>query len=170
MERDMFKTDITPEEFDTIEEDAQYEVIAAFRTKIDESDPSLYKYYEFHNACIGDTLYFDLPDAFAAKSRIFPTVADDELRQRVLDLNTEIITGFGLKQGITHSEFIMDGDDIYLIETAAHRHRQAERAPPDPAPAVRLRIPCFLYPRRQSSARRRRPRSTGASLRSPQPA
>ena len=37
-------------EFDTIEEDAQYEVIAAFRTKIDESDPNLYKYYEFHNA------------------------------------------------------------------------------------------------------------------------
>ena len=50
---------------------------------------------------------------------IFPTVVDDGLRQRVLDLNTKIITGFGLKQGITHSEFIMDGDDIYLIETAA---------------------------------------------------
>ena len=75
--------------------------------------------YEFRNLCIGDTLYFDLPDAFAAKSRIFPTVVDDDLRQRVLDLNTKIITGFGLKQGITHSEFIMDGDDIYLIETAA---------------------------------------------------
>ena len=75
--------------------------------------------YEFLNACIGDTLYFDLPDAFAAKSRIFPTLADDALRQRVLDLNTRIITGFGLKQGITHSEFIMDGDEIYLIETAA---------------------------------------------------
>ena len=75
--------------------------------------------YEFRNLCIGDTLYFDLPDAFASKSRIFPTVVDDELRQRVLDLNTKIITGFGLRQGITHSEFIMDGDDIYLIETAA---------------------------------------------------
>ena len=75
--------------------------------------------YEFRNLCIGDTLYFDLPDAFAAKSRVFPTVADDALRQRVLDLNTRIITGFGLRQGITHSEFIMDGDDIYLIETAA---------------------------------------------------
>ena len=75
--------------------------------------------YEFRNLCIGDTLYFDLPDAFAAKSRIFPTVVDDTLRQRVLDLNTAIITGFGLRQGITHSEFIMDGDDIYLIETAA---------------------------------------------------
>lgn len=35
--------------------------------------------YEFRNLCIGDTLYFDLPDAFAAKSRIFPTLADDEL-------------------------------------------------------------------------------------------
>ena len=75
--------------------------------------------YEFRNLCIGDTLYFDLPDAFAAKSRIFPTLADDELAQRVLDLNTRIITGFGLRQGITHSEFIMDGDEIYLIETAA---------------------------------------------------
>ena len=66
--------------------------------------------YEFQNACIGDTLYFDLSDAFAAKSRIFPTTADGELRQRVLDLNTKIITGFGLKQGLTHSEFIMDGE------------------------------------------------------------
>ena len=75
--------------------------------------------YEFRNLCIGDTLYFDLPDAFAAKSRIFPTEADDGLRQRVLDLNTRIITGFGLKQGLTHIEYIMDGDDIYLIETAA---------------------------------------------------
>ncbi len=75
--------------------------------------------HKFVNLCIGDTLYFDLPDAFAAKSRIFPTTADVELAQRVLDLNTEIITGFGLKQGITHSEFIMEGDDIYLIETAA---------------------------------------------------
>ncbi len=73
----------------------------------------------FTNLCIGDTLYFDLPDAFAAKSRIFPTTASPALMQRVLDLNTEIITGFGLLQGITHSEFIMDGDEIYLIETAA---------------------------------------------------
>jgi carbamoyl-phosphate synthase large subunit len=73
----------------------------------------------FTNLCIGDTLYFDLPDAFAAKSRIFPTTADDALRDRVLDLNRRIIEGFGLWQGITHSEFIMEGDEIYLIETAA---------------------------------------------------
>ena len=75
--------------------------------------------HAFRNLCIGDTLYFDLPDAFAAKSRIFPTTADDALAQRVLDLNARIITGFGLRQGLTHSEFIMDGDEIYLMETAA---------------------------------------------------
>ena len=75
--------------------------------------------HEFANACIGDTLYFDLPDAFAAKRRVFPTTAEDRLKQRVLDLNARIIQGFGLKRGITHSEYIMDGNDIYLIETAA---------------------------------------------------
>ena len=75
--------------------------------------------YEFKNLNCGDTEYFDIPDAFAAKTRIFPTTADRELEQRILDLNKKIITGFGLRQGITHSEFIMDDDEIYLIETAA---------------------------------------------------
>ncbi len=75
--------------------------------------------YEFKNLCIGDTDFFNLPDTFAAKTRIFPSTADEALTKRVYDLNMKIITGFGLKQGITHSEFIMDGDNIYLIETAA---------------------------------------------------
>ncbi len=75
--------------------------------------------YEFRNLNCGDTLYFDMPDAYAAKSRIFPTTADAALERKVLELNEKIITGFGLKQGITHSEFIMDGDEVYLMETAA---------------------------------------------------
>jgi carbamoyl-phosphate synthase large subunit len=37
----------------------------------------------------------------------------------VLSLDKKIITGFGLTQGITHSEYIMDGGEVYLIETAA---------------------------------------------------
>ena len=74
---------------------------------------------DFWNLCIGDTFYFDIDDSLSAKERTFPTIANDELRDRVLDLNERIIRGFGLKQGITHSEFIMDGDDIYLLETAA---------------------------------------------------
>ena len=75
--------------------------------------------HQYRTLCIGDTLYFDIPDAFAAKSRIFPTTADNALRQKVLDLDEKIITGFGLTQGITHSEYIMEGDEVYLIETAA---------------------------------------------------
>ena len=75
--------------------------------------------HEFRNLCCGDTLYFDIPDAYAAKSRIFPTTADKALEEKVLELNRNIITGFGLKQGITHSEFIMDGDEVFLMETAA---------------------------------------------------
>jgi carbamoyl-phosphate synthase large subunit len=74
---------------------------------------------QFQNLICGDTLYFDIPDAYAAKSRIVPSTADEALYQRVLERNKEIITGFGLKQGISHSEYIMDGDEIYLMETAA---------------------------------------------------
>ncbi|MBP3808498.1 MAG: class B sortase [Eubacterium sp.] len=36
--------------FNTTFEDAEYEVIAAFRTKIDEDDPNSFKYYEFFKA------------------------------------------------------------------------------------------------------------------------
>ena len=75
--------------------------------------------YQFYNLCIGDTYYFDLPDCFSARNRIFPTDAPSDLRDRVLDLNRRIVEGFGLKQGITHSEFIMHGEEVYLMETAA---------------------------------------------------
>lgn len=75
--------------------------------------------YEFHNLCIGDTIYFDIEDSLSARERTFPTCADDELRDRALSLNAAIIKGFGLKQGITHSEFVMENDEIFLIETAA---------------------------------------------------
>lgn len=75
--------------------------------------------YNYHTLICGDTSYFNIPDAFSAKSRIFPSNADDELVTRVCELNKQIIEGFGLVHGITHSEFIMDGNEIYLIETAA---------------------------------------------------
>lgn len=75
--------------------------------------------YHYQTLICGDTAYFDIPDAFAAKSRIFPSNADDTLISRVCELNKHIIEGFGLKHGIAHSEFIMDNDEIYLIETAA---------------------------------------------------
>ena len=73
----------------------------------------------FSNLICGDTYYFSIPDTFSATRRIFPTEATAQLRNRVEDLNERIISGFGLKQGISHSEFIMNGDDLILIETAA---------------------------------------------------
>lgn len=75
--------------------------------------------YQFQTLACGDTHYFSLPDVFAAKTRIFPSQRDPELVKRVCEMNNSIIQGFGLKQGITHSEFIMDGDEIYLLEAAA---------------------------------------------------
>ncbi len=74
---------------------------------------------EFKNLIIGDTYYFDIPDVFSATQRIFPTNADANLLKKVDEYNKKLITGFGLKQGISHSELIMCGDDIILIETAA---------------------------------------------------
>ena len=73
----------------------------------------------FRNLIIGDTHYFDIENAYAAESRRTPSVRKPETVRRVLERNREIIEAFGLEQGLTHSEFIMDGDEIYLLETAA---------------------------------------------------
>lgn len=74
--------------------------------------------YEFRNLCCGDTEYFDIPNVFSAKKREFPSVAPDDMVSKVLDLNERIVRGFGFKQGITHGEYIMVGDDVVLIEIA----------------------------------------------------
>lgn len=68
-----------------------------------------------------DTDLFDIPNVFASRTRLYPSVADAKTRTRLMKLNHEIITGFGLKQGLTHSEYIMDekSGEIYLIEAAA---------------------------------------------------
>lgn len=75
--------------------------------------------YEFKNLCCGDTEYFDIPDVFSASKREFPSTASEEIVRRVLDTNEKIVKGFGLKQGITHGEYILYGDDVILIEIAA---------------------------------------------------
>lgn len=71
------------------------------------------------NLICGDTYYFNIEDAFSAKQRRFPSLKDTTTIQKALDLNISIIQGFGLQNGITHGEYIIDGDDIYLIEIAA---------------------------------------------------
>lgn len=75
--------------------------------------------YKFQNLICGDTHYFNLPDVFSAKTRIFPSRENHLIVEKVKKLNERIIKGFRLKQGISHSEFIVKDDEVYLIETAA---------------------------------------------------
>lgn len=74
--------------------------------------------YEYKNLCCGDTDYFNIPDVFSATKREFPSTADAKIVKKVLDTNEKIAKGFGFKQGITHGEYILDGDDVILIEIA----------------------------------------------------
>lgn len=71
------------------------------------------------NLVCGDTHYFEVKDAFAAKDRIFPSMLDEEIVNKALNLNKKIVSGFGLSIGLTHGEYIIDGHDVYLIEIAA---------------------------------------------------
>lgn len=68
-----------------------------------------------------DTDLYDIPNVFASKTRLYPSVADDDTIEKLLKLNHDIVTGFGLKQGLTHDEYIQDEEtgEIYLIEAAA---------------------------------------------------
>lgn len=74
--------------------------------------------YEYENLCCGDTEYFSIPDVFSATKREFPSTADAETVDKVLKMNEKIAKGFGFKQGITHGEYILDGEDVVLIEIA----------------------------------------------------
>lgn len=72
-----------------------------------------------NNLVWGDTHYFKVKDAFAAKDRIFPSSQNSEILEKALKLNKKIVKGFGLTRGLTHGEYIIDGDEVYLIEIAA---------------------------------------------------
>lgn len=67
-----------------------------------------------------DVELFDIPGIFASRTRLYPSACDEETVSRLLEYNRAVIEGFGLKQGITHSEFMMDEDgQPYLLEAAA---------------------------------------------------
>lgn len=74
---------------------------------------------QVENLVCGDTHYFDVKDAFAARERVFPSRQPDEIVNKALELNKKIVKGFGLNRGLTHGEYIIDGEDVYLIEIAA---------------------------------------------------
>lgn len=71
------------------------------------------------NLVCGDTYYFNLPDVFSARQRIFPSIKKREVVEQALELNKRIIKGFGLSRGLTHGEYIISNGKVYLIEIAA---------------------------------------------------
>lgn len=73
----------------------------------------------YENLICGDTYYFDIPDAFSARQRIFPTRKDKEIVKQALDINKRIMKGFGLPRGLTHGEYIILNGTVYLLEIAA---------------------------------------------------
>ena len=74
----------------------------------------------FSNLIIGDREYFDLPDVFIPKQTIFPTLLREDLKQKVLELNSYLINKFAPRFGITHSEYLVDDQtgEVRLIEVA----------------------------------------------------
>ncbi len=73
-----------------------------------------------HTLMYGDIVLFDLPDVFSSSTRMYPSCRDPEVVNRLLKLNRDTIEGFGLKCGLTHSEYIADANgQPYLIEAAA---------------------------------------------------
>ncbi len=63
---------------------------------------------------------FDIPNVFASTTRLYPSVADEKTVKKLLDLNQRIMDNFGLKVGLSHSEYMRDKNgEIYLIEAAA---------------------------------------------------
>ena len=73
----------------------------------------------YENLICGDTYYFNIPDAFSARQRIFPTQKDEKIVTQALDINKQIMKGFGLPRGLTHGEYIISNNTVYLLEIAA---------------------------------------------------
>lgn len=75
---------------------------------------------EVRTLMYADLNEFKIPNVFASMTRLYPSVANQETVDRLLAYDKTMLEGFGLVQGLTHSEYIMDETDgeIYLIETA----------------------------------------------------
>lgn len=68
---------------------------------------------------VGESLPFAFEDIFSPRERVFPSSLSKEMEKRVAHLNTSILENFGLKNGVSQSEYLVDGEDIYFIESCA---------------------------------------------------
>lgn len=79
--------------------------------------------YEVKNLVVGHRDYFQIPDTFIPNATVFIDAdsANSDLEKRLKAINKALVTGYGLKFGITHGEYIYNEneDRIYLVEIAA---------------------------------------------------
>lgn len=76
--------------------------------------------FDYTNLIIGDRDYFDLPDIFIPKRTMFPSLLGEELKQKILELDSHLIKSFGPRFGITHNEYLVNDQtgEVCLGETA----------------------------------------------------
>lgn len=76
--------------------------------------------YKAETLMYADLEPYKVEGIFASTTRLYPSIESEEVVEKLLDINKRTIEGFGLKQGLTHSEYMRDQDgEIYLIEAAA---------------------------------------------------
>lgn len=68
---------------------------------------------------IGEYHPFDIEGAFSSRETIFPAEQPESVIRAITATNKRIINGFGLHDGRTHAEYIVDGNRCYLVEIAA---------------------------------------------------
>ncbi len=77
--------------------------------------------YKFTNLAIGKRQLFDIPGVFIPNVTLYSSSPENYIEEQMLKTNKYLIEGFGLKFGVTHSEYIVEEGtgDIYLVECAA---------------------------------------------------
>ncbi len=79
--------------------------------------------YKNINLLIGRRDYWNIPNIFVPSATVYIDAdsAKSAVEQRVLELHSRVVRGFGLKFGLAHGEYLHDEvtDKIYLGEVAA---------------------------------------------------
>ena len=68
----------------------------------------------------GEIWDFGVANVFSSRLRLYPIVEEKDSVPALLEYNRKINEGFGIKQGITHNEYMLERGtgEIYLIEAA----------------------------------------------------
>lgn len=77
--------------------------------------------YNYKNLLLLDRTYFKHSSYFIPASVSSPSNLPEHLKTELLELNKKVATAFGIRQGLTHGEYIYSNRDqkFYLVEIAA---------------------------------------------------